>query len=36
MDPTHKTLLAELLQRATSMPVHEAVDASASNPTRSM
>jgi two-component system CheB/CheR fusion protein len=27
MDPTHKTLLAELLQRATSMPVHEAVDA---------
>ena len=27
MDPTHKTLLGELLQRATSMPVHEAVDA---------
>ncbi len=27
MDPTHKTLLAELLQRATSMPVHEAVEA---------
>jgi two-component system CheB/CheR fusion protein len=26
MDPTHPTLLAELLQRATSMPVHEAVD----------
>jgi two-component system CheB/CheR fusion protein len=27
MDPTHKTLLRELLQRATSMRVHEAVDA---------
>lgn len=27
MDPTHKALLGELLQRATSMPVHEAVDA---------
>ncbi len=27
MDPTHKTLLAELLQRATAMPVHEAVEA---------
>jgi two-component system CheB/CheR fusion protein len=27
MDPTHKTLLGELLQRATLMPVHEAVDA---------
>lgn len=27
MDPTHKTMLAELLQRATLMPVHEAVDA---------
>lgn len=27
MDPAHKTLLAELLQRATSMPVHEAVNA---------
>lgn len=27
MDPTHKTLLGELLQRATSIPVHEAVDA---------
>ncbi len=27
MDPTHKTLLAELLQRATPMPVQEAVDA---------
>ena len=27
MDPTHKTLLGELLQRATTMPVHEAVDA---------
>jgi two-component system CheB/CheR fusion protein len=27
MDPTHKALLAELLQRATSMPVHEAVQA---------
>jgi two-component system, chemotaxis family, CheB/CheR fusion protein len=27
MDPTHKTLLVELLQRATSMPVHEAVHA---------
>lgn len=27
MDPTHKTLLAELLQRATLMPVHEAVEA---------
>ncbi|MBT9596529.1 MAG: PAS domain-containing protein [Vitreoscilla sp.] len=26
MDPTHKTLLVELLQRATSMPVHEAVN----------
>ena len=26
MDPTHKTLLGELLQRATWMPVHEAVD----------
>jgi two-component system CheB/CheR fusion protein len=26
MDPTHKTLLGELLQRVTSMPVHEAVD----------
>ena len=26
MDPTHPTLLAELLQRATPMPVHEAVD----------
>lgn len=25
MDPNHKTLLAELLQRATTMPVHEAV-----------
>jgi two-component system CheB/CheR fusion protein len=27
MDPTRKTLLVELLQRATSMPVREAVDA---------
>jgi two-component system CheB/CheR fusion protein len=27
MDPTHETLLGELLQRATSMPVLEAVDA---------
>jgi two-component system CheB/CheR fusion protein len=27
MDPTHKTLLGELLQRATRMPVREAVDA---------
>ena len=27
MDPTHKTMLGELLQRATLMPVHEAVDA---------
>ena len=27
LDPTHKTLLGELLQRATLMPVHEAVDA---------
>jgi two-component system CheB/CheR fusion protein len=27
MDPTHKTLLAELLQRATSLPVQEAVEA---------
>ncbi|WP_425259356.1 chemotaxis protein CheB [Rubrivivax sp. RP6-9] len=27
MDPTHKTLLVELLQRATAMPVQEAVDA---------
>jgi two-component system CheB/CheR fusion protein len=27
MDPTRKTLLVELLQRATSMPVHEAVEA---------
>jgi two-component system CheB/CheR fusion protein len=27
LDPTHKTLLGELLQRATVMPVHEAVDA---------
>ncbi len=27
MDPTHKTLLAELLQHVTSIPVHEAVDA---------
>jgi two-component system, chemotaxis family, CheB/CheR fusion protein len=27
MDPTHKTLLGELLQRATWMPVHEAVNA---------
>jgi two-component system CheB/CheR fusion protein len=27
MDPTHKTLLGELLQRTTLMPVHEAVDA---------
>jgi two-component system CheB/CheR fusion protein len=27
MDPTHKALLGELLQRATSMPVREAVDA---------
>ena len=27
MDPTHKTLLAELLQRATSMPVRQAIDA---------
>ena len=26
MDPTHKALLAELLQRATSMPVREAVN----------
>jgi len=26
MDPTHKALLGELLQRATSMPVHEAAD----------
>ncbi len=26
MDPTHKTLLGELLQRATTMPVHEAVE----------
>ena len=26
MDPTHKTLLGELLQRATSMPVHEAAE----------
>jgi two-component system CheB/CheR fusion protein len=27
MDPTHKTMLGELLQRATLMPVHEAADA---------
>ena len=27
MDPTYKTMLGELLQRATVMPVHEAVDA---------
>jgi two-component system, chemotaxis family, CheB/CheR fusion protein len=27
LDPTHKTLLAELLQRATAMPVHAAIDA---------
>ena len=27
MDPTHKTLLGELLQRATLMPVREAIDA---------
>jgi len=27
LDPTHKTLLVELLQRATAMPVLEAVDA---------
>jgi two-component system CheB/CheR fusion protein len=27
MDPTHKTLLGELLQRATAMPVREAVNA---------
>ena len=27
MDPTHETLLVDLLQRVTSMPVHEAVDA---------
>ena len=27
MDPTHKALLGELLQRSTSMPVHEAIDA---------
>ena len=27
MDPTHATMLGELLQRATLMPVHEAVDA---------
>ena len=27
MDPTHETLLGELLQRATSMPVHQAVEA---------
>jgi two-component system CheB/CheR fusion protein len=26
LDPTHKTLLAELLQRATVMPVHEAIE----------
>ncbi len=26
MDPTQKSLLAELLQRATAMPVHQAVD----------
>lgn len=27
MDPTHETMLGELLQRATSMPVHEATEA---------
>jgi two-component system, chemotaxis family, CheB/CheR fusion protein len=27
MDPTHRTLLAELLQRSTAMPVHEAAEA---------
>ncbi len=27
MDPTHKTLLGELLQRTTAMPVHEAAEA---------
>ena len=27
MDPTHKAMLSELLQRATPMPVHEVVDA---------
>ena len=27
MDPNHKTLLAELLQRVTSMPVRQAIDA---------
>jgi two-component system CheB/CheR fusion protein len=27
MDPTHKALLAELLQRATTLPVHEVTDA---------
>src|SRR5688572_27445281 len=26
MDPTHKAMLGALLQRATSMPVHEAAD----------
>ena len=26
MDPTHKAMLGELLQRATPLPVHEVVD----------
>jgi two-component system CheB/CheR fusion protein len=34
MDPTHKTLLADLLQRATSMPVREAVDSLRIEPNR--
>lgn len=32
LDPTHKTLLGELLQRVTAMPVHEAVDAQRIDP----
>jgi two-component system CheB/CheR fusion protein len=32
MDPNHKTLLGELLQRATSMPVHEAAEARSIEP----
>jgi two-component system, chemotaxis family, CheB/CheR fusion protein len=32
MDPTHKALLGELLQRATSMPVHQVADSRRVNP----
>src|ERR1700677_4202222 len=34
LDPTHKAMLTELLQRATAMPVHEAAESMRADPDR--